>query len=332
MRHFFLGSLVVCSIAAGFAAACGDSGTSDGLQGAGNGTLGQDGGGGGDATTATDAGGTTNPGDDGGDNTGINTTGMGAGSGAVTGLPCDIQQLLENRCIGCHLGPSPKPLLTYTDLTAKSSVDPTKTMAQESLVRMQSTTSPMPPAPAVPPTAAEIMTFQAWVTAGTPMGAVCTSLPDGGAPDGGDAGTTTTNFNTPTVCTSMKTWNGGNQGSSQMHPGDACITCHTMRGGPAYTVAGTVYPTAHEPNDCNGVAGGYTVVVTDANNAVTNITVNTAGNFDSRAAIVAPFHVKVMNNTSGAVRAMAGSLTAGDCNSCHTVTGANGAPGRIVAP
>jgi hypothetical protein len=302
------------------------------LNGGGGGGYGTDGGSADGASTASDAGGTTNPGDDGGDNTGINTTGMGAGTGAVTGLPCDVQQLLENRCIGCHLGPSPKALLTYMDLMAKSSVDPTKTMAQESLVRMQSTTSPMPPPPAVAPTAAEIATFQAWVTAGTPMGAVCTSLPDGGAPDGGtDGGTGGTNYNTPTVCTSMKTWNGGNQGSSQMHPGDACITCHTMRGGPAYTIAGTVYPTAHEPNDCDGVNGGITVVVTDANNAVTNVTVNSAGNFDSRAAIVAPFHVKVMN-AAGGTRAMSGSLTAGDCNSCHTVTGANGAPGRIMAP
>jgi hypothetical protein len=115
-----------------------------------------------------------------------------------------------------------------------------------------------------------------------------------------------------------------------MHPGDACVTCHTMRGGPAYTVAGTVYPTAHEPNDCNGVSGVVTVVVTDGNNAITNIPVSSVGNFSSRAAIVAPFHVMVTNGTK--TRVMAGSLTAGDCNSCHTVAGANGAPGRVMAP
>ena len=102
-----------------------------------------------------------------------------------------------------------------------------------------------------------------------------------------------------------------------------------MRGGPAYTLAGTVYPTAHEPDDCDGV-GGLTVVVTDANGVVTNVTVNQAGNFSSRAKIAAPFHVKVTNGTKE--RAMAGSLTAGDCNSCHTLAGANGAPGRVMAP
>ena len=32
------------------------------------------------------------------------------------------------------------------------------------------------------------------------------------------------------------------------------------------------------------------------------------------------------------VRMMVASQTAGNCNSCHTQNGANGAPGRIMAP
>ena len=259
---------------------------------------------------------------------GINATGVGAGTGATTGLPCDVQQLLENRCIGCHLGPSPAALLTYDDLQKPSS-EAGKTVAQKSVERMQSATAPMPPAPAVAPTAAEIATFAQWVTAGTPKGTVCTpATGDAGADAGGGTGGNI--YNTPTVCTSNTTWNGGNRGSSSMRPGGACITCHTMRGGPAYTVAGTVYPTAHEPNDCNGTNAGLTVVVTDKNGAVTNIAVNSVGNFSSRANIAAPFHVKVTNGTKE--RAMAGALTAGDCNSCHTLAGVNGAPGRVMAP
>ena len=258
---------------------------------------------------------------------GINTTGMGAGTGAATGLPCDVQQLLENRCIGCHLGPSPPALLSYGDLLKPSS-DPAKTLAQRSLERMKSTASPMPPAPAVVPTSAEVATMEAWVTGGTRMGTVCTPPPgDAGA---GDAGTVANPYSTPTVCTSNKTWNNGNEGSSAMRPGGACITCHTMRGGPAYTIAGTVYPTAHEPNDCNGLNGAVTVVVTDANGVVTNVTTNGVGNFFSRANIAAPFHVKLVNGAK--IRAMAGALTAGDCNSCHTLAGVNGAPGRVMAP
>jgi predicted CXXCH cytochrome family protein len=29
---------------------------------------------------------------------------------------------------------------------------------------------------------------------------------------------------------------------------------------------------------------------------------------------------------------MNGTVNSGDCNGCHTVAGANGAPGRILAP
>jgi hypothetical protein len=304
-------------IAAAVAAACG-SGTNNDLTGGGR--SGADG----STTIAVDTDASA-PADE-----GINATGVGAGTGAVTGLPCDVQQLLENRCIGCHLATatSPPPLLTYADLLKPSS-DPTKNLAQKSLERMKSTTAAMPPPPAVAPDAAEIAVMEAWVAAGTPKGAVCTP-PAGDA--GAEAGTPGTNpYNTPLVCTSNTTWNGGNSGSSRMRPGGACITCHTMRGGPAYTVAGTVYPTAHEPNDCNGVnAGGVTVVVTDANGVVTNIAVNTVGNFNSRVKIAAPFHVKVTNGAK--VRAMAGALTAGDCDSCHTAAGVNGAPGRVMAP
>jgi hypothetical protein len=250
---------------------------------------------------------------------GINTTGAGAGSGADTGLPCDVQQLLENRCIGCHMSTSPPPLLTLANLLAPSASDPSKSMAAQALARMQSTASPMPPPPAEPPTPEEVQVFAAWVAAGTPKGAPCTG--NAAAP---------ASFSTPTVCTSGKTWRDGNDGSSSMHPGGACLTCHTMQGGPAYKIAGTVYPTAHEPNDCDGVAGALTVVVTGADGSTTNLTVNSVGNFYSRSGIAAPFHVRVTDGTKE--RVMTDAVTAGDCNSCHTEQGANGAPGRIMAP
>jgi hypothetical protein len=251
---------------------------------------------------------------------GINTTGVGAGTGADTGLPCDVQQLLENRCIGCHLSKSPPPLLTLADLVAPSASDPSKSMAAASLARMQSATSPMPPSPAEAPTPEEIQIFAAWVSANLPKGAACTSAAGGAA----------ASYATPTVCTSGKTWSGGNDGSSSMRPGGACLTCHAMRGGPAYKIAGTVYPSAHEPDDCDGVPGGITVVVTGGDGTTTSLPVNSVGNFYSRGSPVAPFHVKVTNGTKE--RAMTAAVTAGDCNTCHTEQGANGAPGRIMAP
>jgi hypothetical protein len=255
---------------------------------------------------------------------GINTTGAGAGTGAATGLPCDVQQLFENRCIGCHLGASPPKLLTYDDLMKPAPSNPAVNLAKASLDRIKDAARPMPPAPAELPTATEVGTLQAWVNAGTPRGAACTTAPPAGAPAAG----ATNPYATPSVCTSGTT-TVGRQGST-MRPGEACITCHSMKGGPSYQIAGTVYPTAHEPNDCNGVNGGVTVVVTDAKGVVTQIPVNSVGNFSSRATIAAPFHVKVTSGTKE--RVMAGSLTAGDCNSCHMENGANGAPGRIMAP
>lgn len=318
MRRGIVVAMVVGGlVAAVLGIACGDASSADSLGGRQNAP--------GSAESVNppgvDAGGFVD--DGGGVNEGLNTTGVGAGTGANTGLPCDVQQLLENRCIGCHVGPSPVALLTYADLMKPSPTNATKTLAQTSLDRMKSAASPMPPPPAVPPTATEVSTFAAWVNAGAPQGAACTTPGDAGV----DAGSI---YNTKTVCTSNQTWTGGNRESPAMRPGGACITCHTIRGGPAYTIAGTVYPTAHEPNDCNGVNSKLTVVVTDKNGTVTNIPVNSVGNFYSQANVVAPFQVQVTDGSK--TRAMTGTLTAGDCNSCHTPTGANNAPGRIMAP
>jgi hypothetical protein len=62
-------------------------------------------------------------------------------------------------------------------------------------------------------------------------------------------------LNAAATCTSGKTWTLGDRGSSLMHPGDTCITCHTANGGPDFTIAGTVFPSGHEPTNCNGAAG-----------------------------------------------------------------------------
>jgi len=168
---------------------------------------------------------------------------------------------------------------------------------------------------------------------------------DGGGGTGGGAagggGTAGNNPGTPdaggtgTVCTSNAFWTNGDRGSSSMHPGNACITCHASNSkAPKQTIAGTVYPTLHEPNDCNGAKGtgsSITVVVTDATGKqLSPIVVNSVGNFYSTTAIAAPFHVKVVSN--GKESAMMDAPPNGDCNSCHTQQGANNAPGRIVIP
>lgn len=256
-----------------------------------------------------------------------------AGSGLLTGLPCDVQAVLENRCIACHDGKAQFALLDYDDLVAPSKTDPTKNMAQMSLERMKNAQAPMPPPPAEPPEADEIQTFEDWVKAGWPKGALCTDPPpdggvgDGGVPeggaDGGDGGV---------VCTSGTMWTGGNSPSPLMNPGEACNACHQQMGGPNYRAAGTVYPTLHEPDDCNGKGPPpqLTVVITDAMNRVINVPVNAAGNFFTRTRIAVPYKAAVTDGTR--TRAMVGSVTSGDCNSCHTVQGTRGAPGRVLAP
>lgn len=257
-----------------------------------------------------------------------------AGTGANTGLPCDVQAVLENRCLGCHAGQNPgvAPLLTYSDLMAKAASDPTKPLAQLSLERMKSTTAPMPPKPAEAPDPEEIAVFEAWIAGGTKKGAMCTEPPsaDAGTPPaavdagaGADGGAT---------CTSGQFWTMGNTGSGLMNPGQTCQGCHQVMGGPAFTVAGTVFPSLGDPNNCNGTNanGTLTVIITDAQNRQTRIPVNAAGNFYTRARIRAPFRARVTDGTK--TRAMGGAVTAGDCNRCHTANGANGAPGRILAP
>lgn len=171
----------------------------------------------------------------------------------------------------------------------------------------------MPPAPASPPPQSAIDAVSAWIAAGYPAG-TC---------------------NTQPVCTSGTT--GTLDESSRMRPGEACISCHQSTGGdaPIYTFMGTVYPTLHEPNDCVGASStsnaGAQVIVVDANGQSFAMTPNSAGNFmGSPAGFAMPFTAKV--TYQGREIDMTTPQTTGDCNACHTESGANGAPGRIALP
>jgi hypothetical protein len=126
------------------------------------------------------------------------------------------------------------------------------------------------------------------------------------------------------TCTSGVVWMGLT--GPNMDPGDTCPSCHS-----SFQVAGTVYPTAHEFTDCDGVTGSdLSVVITDANGTMQTLAVDAAGNFYSTKTVVMPFHAKVISKT--AERDMLATQSSGDCNLCHSSTGLNGAPGRIMAP
>lgn len=161
----------------------------------------------------------------------------------------------------------------------------------------------------------------AWSVACAMAVAACSGEEEGGGSSAAvDAG----------ECASGRKWTGGNAESPLMHPGYDCIGCHTSMGeGPRFTVAGTVFADLNDGDDCFGVAGA-TVVVTGSDGNAVEMTTNEAGNFFTTQPVATPFTAKVVYQ--GKERAMLSQQTNGACATCHTATGANGAPGRILLP
>jgi hypothetical protein len=173
------------------------------------------------------------------------------------------------------------------------------------------------------PPAADTAVLEAWVTAGLP--------PTGCSSSNGAVPTAPSPYDTPTVCTSKSTWAFGDLFKERMHPGGACNDCHVKEGETTiYTAAGTVYPTAHEPDECIGVTSGVSIVLTGADGATVTLSPNSSGNFYTKTALAKPFKAKLVAN--GKTRAMSAGITDGDCNTCHSVNGTEDAPGRIMRP
>jgi len=251
--------------------------------------------------------------------------------------------MLANKCATCH-GSTPlsglPSLVSYANLTAPSKSDPNKTNAVVALARIQSTTSPMPPAPGAPVAAADISALQDFISLGYPK----PSCPSGTGGTGGAGGSSGSGSGgtagamgmdpllaSPT-CTSMTSWTRGNQGSSSMNPGMACISCHSSGEGPRFSIAGTVYPTGHEPDRCNSSVGtaGARIVIIGADGKMLTLTPDAVGNFSSNTVVKTPFQAKV--TYQGRERLMVTAQSSGDCNSCHSQNGSMNAPGRITVP
>lgn len=160
---------------------------------------------------------------------------------------------------------------------------------------------------------------------------------------GGDTGATTGDdpLSHAPVCSSGVYWTKGNLESPLMHPGAACLACHKTQEpeiAGRLAIAGTVYPTGHEPDDCYGADDAdqpIVVEITTADDRVVQLAVGPSGNFlydleEQGDAIAFPITARVRQGDR--VRAMASPQATGDCNSCHTQDGVAGAPGRIVAP
>lgn len=258
-----------------------------------------------------------------------------SGSPVGQGLPCDVIGALQNKCFTCHgnkpTAGSPMSLTSYDSLTAPAKSDPAKTVIQLSIERMKSTTAPMPPGGGA--SADEIAVLEAWVAAGMPKDSCGMAGMD---PFGGAS-----------VCTSGKTWTFGEDVSDpmrlQMYPGQACQTCHAQQMPPdvppVFLVAGTVYPTGHEPNNCYGVDGSATpdliVRVTDNQMRVYDLPVNASGNFLLLPEVPFEYPYSATVISSKGERPMTEKQSSGDCNACHTGEGGgmySKAPGRIVIP
>ncbi len=134
---------------------------------------------------------------------------------------------------------------------------------------------------------------------------------------------------TGSTCTSGHYWEGGNEESPMMNPGQDCVDCHASGEGPDYTLAGTVMGDYDDEDDCNGVED-VVVSITDADGNSFSLTSNAAGNFYTNDDIAMPYTVVIEKD--GATREMSGEQEDGACNRCHTAGGEEGAPGRVVAP
>ncbi len=138
-------------------------------------------------------------------------------------------------------------------------------------------------------------------------------------------------------CTSGVTRDPNESEGPEMNPGHACIACHsaviaTGDDAPSFSFAGTAFPTGHEPDNCAGSGSeGAVITVTDAAGQTFAATANAVGNFFVEDA--APkFPITATIELGGRKRRMTAPQMSGDCNSCHTAEGAEGAPGRITVP
>jgi mono/diheme cytochrome c family protein len=245
-----------------------------------------------------------------------------SGSGSEEGIPCEVEAVLATHCWSCH-GATPPALDSLAALKAPSDADPSRTVAEVSVDTMLGVGAPMPPAGLLD--GIDVAIVEDWVAAGMPGGA-CGEPSDPG-PDP---------YDTPVQCSTDTYWTQGDEGKHEMYPGRACIDCHQAEG-PDYRVAGTAFPTAHEPDDCFGTLAdlpGGSVVITDANGTTHSLAIRRGGNFSLKDDVSVAFPITAEVVVDGQVLAMQAPIDAagGDCNTCHSQDGEQGAPGRILLP
>jgi cytochrome c553 len=255
----------------------------------------------------------------------------------VSGLPCDVAALLTTYCVDCHSIP-PRGGARSSLVSREALLAPwegSSSLAQASLDRMRDAARPMPPDGLL--SESDVAALDQWIAAGMPAGS-CGAVDAGGSP-------------VAVQCTSGTFWTkDDDDGSKLMAPGRACMTCHEIERSdetkdgdddddddhddddvPLFTIAGTLYPSLHEPDNCYGHGDGDAqVVIEGADGNVLTLDVNRAGNFMTETLVALPYRAKVVRG--GKEIAMQASQTSGDCNTCHSSAGTSDAAGRITMP
>lgn len=101
-------------------------------------------------------------------------TGDDAGVSPSSGLPCEVDEILEKNCRTCHttspLFGAPMPLVTWDDLHAPAPSDGSKKVYEHALERISSDTTPMPPPPNPRLEEQEYGVLADWIAQGAPRG------------------------------------------------------------------------------------------------------------------------------------------------------------------
>jgi hypothetical protein len=285
--------------------------------------------------------------------------GEGEGEGAAE-TACGV---FVARCVSCHDGALASPDLRpgtqaallgapsgYPGRTLVVAGDPDASFLYRKMAGTQGSDGGAPMPPVNPASAAELAVVRGWIAAGAADDCDGSEAPPAPLAPGGDV---SGHIGEPSLvsgfgerlpdgvtgtCSTRQYWQYGNLESERMHPGRACLQCHRAEGeGPQAGFLGTVQQAVDDSDDCRGV-GDTLVEILDAQSGVVlrSATTNSAGNFviedatHCSGATCSPFRVRL--TLDGRVREMTTTATSGDCLSCHTAAGAQGAPGRIVAP
>lgn len=119
----------------------------------------------------------------------------GTGGAGATDLPCDVADIVKEKCQSCHaakpLYGAVMPLVTVADFMAPAKSNPQKTVAELVGVRIHDATKPMPPPPAELDTTSQSI-LDEWIAAGTPKGTEACTPPSstsssGSTSSGGNA-------------------------------------------------------------------------------------------------------------------------------------------------